>query len=184
MIRTAALVLAFSGAGLQPATQAQGPPGPQVLLRGGEASPAGQIVAIDAGGVWLGAPSAAEKPAEPERPGAKPAPVKAAEAPVLAISWDRIRSVAGGGAQAEQAAPYLTAAEQAWRARTRPERADLLAAEPLFETLYNQKYRNLSGPTAAVIAEGLLRCRLHRGAHVKAVGPWLTLVRASGPQPA
>lgn len=133
-------------------------------LRGGEPAPAGQVVAVDAAGVHLG-----------------PAPVEG-KAPVrtMVIPWDRIASVDGR----EDAAPYLGIAEDAWRARTRIERGDFISAEPLLEKLFAQ-YRGQTGATAAIVAEGLLRCRLRRGAHVLAIEPWLTLLGAtSGPHTA
>ena len=129
-----------------------------VQLRGGEVPPAGQIVAVDAAGVHLGA-----------------APIEG-KAPVqtLVISWDRVASLEGRG----DAAPYASVAQDAWRARTRIERTDFISAEPLLERLFAQ-YRGQKGATAAVIAEGLLRCRLRRGAHVLAIDPWLTLLRTT-----
>jgi hypothetical protein len=156
----------------------------QIALRGGEPTPAGEIVSVDAGGVWLGAapgtPAAPGQAApEGQAAGAARAGAPAAKAPALAISWDRIRSLEG----ADAAAAFMPVALDAWRARSRLERGDFIAAEPLFEALF-ARYRSLPGPTGAVVAEGLLRCRLHRGAHVKAISPWLTLLEASGPQPA
>lgn len=125
----------------------------QVHLRSGEATPAGEIISADAQGIVLGPP-----------PG------------TLVIGWDRVKSV--DGAWAERCAPFLPAAEQAWRARTRLERGDPLSAEPLFEKLFVQ-YRGKQGPTASVIAEGLMRCRLRRAAHVAAIDPWLAMIVAA-----
>ncbi len=125
----------------------------QVHLRGGEATPAGEVISVDAQGIVLGPP-----------PG------------TLVIGWDRVKSV--DGTWAEKSAPYLSVAEQAWRARTRLERGDPLSAEPLFERLFVQ-YRGKQGPTAAVVAEGLMRCRLRRAAHVAAIDPWLALMVAT-----
>ncbi len=125
----------------------------QIGLRGGEAAPAGEIVSLDAAGLVLGPP-----------PG------------TLVIGWDRVKSVEG--VWKERAAPFLGSAEQAWRARTRLERGDSLSAEPLFEQLF-ESYRGKTGATAAVVAEGLLRCRLRRGAHVAAIDPWLAMLMAA-----
>src|SRR5690606_16150177 len=75
------------------------------------------------------------------------------------------------------AAPYMPTAEDAWRARTRLERADAVGAEPLFEDLFDRT-RAWRGPTRAVIAEGLLRCRIRRGAQIGAIDPWLALLEA------
>lgn len=127
----------------------------QVSLRGGEAAPAGDVVAVDAAGIVLGPP-----------PG------------TLVIGWDRVKSVEG--TWAEKSGPFLSVAEQAWRARSRLERGDPLSAEPLFEKLF-VAYRGKQGPTASVIAEGLMRCRLRRGAHVAAIDPWLALLVAAPP---
>lgn len=161
MIHAAALALVLSASA-------------QVTLRGGEATPDGPIVAIDAGGIWLGAPTA--EPAKPEagRRGLDTAP---SATPVLVIPWDRVKSVEGPSAK--QAAPFLPIADQAWRARARLERGDVPAAEPAFEKLFIERYRTATGPTAAVIDEGLLRCRLHRAAHIAAIEPWLALLRAT-----
>lgn len=125
----------------------------QVGLRGGEAAPAGEIVRIDESGIVLGPP-----------PG------------TLVIGWDRVKKV--DGAWADKAAPFLPIADQAWRARTRLERGDLLSAEPVFEKLF-EPMRGKAGPTPAMVAEGLLRCRLRRGAHIAAIEPWLALLAAA-----
>lgn len=124
----------------------------QVSVRGGEAAPTGEVISVDAAGIVLGPP-----------PG------------TLVIGWDRVKGVAG--TWSEKAAPFLGMAEQAWRARTRLERGDPLSAEPLFEKLFIE-YRGKAGPTASVVSEGLLRCRLRRGAHVAAIDPWLSLMVA------
>lgn len=143
----------------------------QVSLRGHEVAPAGNITAVDAAGVHMGGQTPAA--------GSAPAPA-AAVTGGLVIGWDRVRMVEGPFAAA--AAKYLDTADRAWRARTRLERGDHIAAEQLFERLFEFS-RDQAGPTAAVVAEGLLRCRIHRAAHVAAVEPWLSLLRAgSGPR--
>ncbi|MBX3363457.1 MAG: hypothetical protein KF866_01720 [Phycisphaeraceae bacterium] len=93
----------------------------------------------------------------------------------VVLGWDRVRAV--GGDFALDAEPYAHEADKAWRARTRLLRGDALAAEPLFEDLFLM-YEGRTGPTAAMVAEGLLRCRLRRGVQTSAVAPWLALVRA------
>jgi hypothetical protein len=126
---------------------------PRLVLRGGEAAPAGQIMAVDAGGVHLG----------PERGSNE----------TLIVTWDRVKALEGvDGAEA-----FSTIAEDAWRARTRLERGDFMGAEPLFERVFATT-RDKQGPTAALVAEGLLRCRLRRGAHVAAIEPWLAVLKA------
>jgi hypothetical protein len=128
----------------------------QISLRGGEATPPGSVSSVDPAGVVISAPGAAP----------------------IAIGWDRIRLVEGEWAA--KAEPFLPVADLAWRARTRLERGDSFSAEPLFEQLF-ETYRGQSGATAAVVAEGLLRCRLRRGAHIAAIEPWLATLTASPP---
>lgn len=91
------------------------------------------------------------------------------------IGWDEVRRVTGP--LASDAEAFEPAARTAWRARVRLERGDTVSSEPLFETLF-AKYRDTEGPTAAVVAEGLLRCRLRRGALTGAVPAWLAWLRA------
>jgi hypothetical protein len=124
----------------------------QVVLRGIDAAPAGAVSAVDLSGVVIGEGGSAR-----------------------VVGWDRVKSV--GGDKAEAATAFAQTADAAWRARTRLERGDFIAAEPLFERLF-EEYRGQSGPTAAVVAEGLLRCRVRRAAHVAAVDPWLALLAA------
>jgi hypothetical protein len=95
----------------------------------------------------------------------------------LLIGWDRIKQIRGdiggsaGTKAVEQAATFATLADSAFRARTRLERGDFAAAEPLLEDLFGTG--GLNGPTGAVICEGLLRCRLRRGAQASAIWPLL-----------
>ncbi len=91
------------------------------------------------------------------------------------VGWDEVRRVTGP--LAGEAEGYLGVARAVWRARTRLERGDAVSAEPLFEALFAE-YRGTEGPTAAVVAEGLLRCRLRRGALTGAVPAWLAWLRA------
>ena len=88
------------------------------------------------------------------------------------IGWDRVRAVEGR--MAGEARPYLELAEDAWRATSRLARGDAFGAEPIFERLF-ERTRGEPGPTPAVIAEGLLRCRLRRVARASAVEAWLDL---------
>lgn len=92
------------------------------------------------------------------------------------IPWDRVKLVLGE--HQSDAARFMDAAEQAWRARTRIERGDYDLACPLFESLF-ERFRDTPGPTLAGIADGLLRCRVRRGDSGGAVEAWLAL-RASG----
>lgn len=121
----------------------------QVHLRGGEVVEA-PVRAVTAQGVEVGG-----------------------DAPRL-ISWDRVREVEGEFA--EDADAYAIVAEQAWRARTRLSRGDIVLAQPLFETLF-ETYRDAEGPFSLLIAEGLLTCRLAHMAQASAVEPWLAAAR-------
>ena len=139
----------------------------QVDMRGLEPAPDGEIIGANASGVVLGVPGA-------DGSGGKP---------TLVIGWDRVRAIRGPfDRAAEQWLKPSGPAERAWRARTRLERGDAIAAGPMFETLF-QEFRATPGPTAAVIAEGLLRCRLRIGAHVAAIEPWLALLDSTGEGP-
>lgn len=127
--------------------------------RRGVALPAGQVLAPDAANVLDGVGF---------RSGDR----------VEWVAWDRIASVEGLAPElANQVAPW---AQMAWRARIRLERGDALAAEPLYEDLF-RVYEGRRGATTCAVAEGLLRCRLRRGAQTAAVGPWLAWARASDP---
>jgi len=91
------------------------------------------------------------------------------------ITWDRVRDVQTGRAD-PALEKYRTLAMNLWRARSRLERGDSALAEPLFERLFAD-YRGDSGETALIVAEGLLRCRLARGANEAAVVPMLEVAR-------
>ncbi len=93
------------------------------------------------------------------------------------LSWDQVKLVSGP--LETDAKAFEAVADKAWRARTRLERGDLVAAEPIFEELF-QQYNQKAGPTTAVIAGGLLRCRLARGAQTAAVQAWLSWLLATG----
>lgn len=88
------------------------------------------------------------------------------------ITWDRIRAVRDNRF-AVSAGGFADMAEQLWRARTRVERGDYAAAEPLLDAIVSGRSGQVSGPTAAVAFEALLRCRLHRGSVSGAVWAWL-----------
>lgn len=95
------------------------------------------------------------------------------------LSWDRVAAVRGGLEQEAQV--YAELATDAWRARARMERGDLAGAEPLLEQLF-VRYRGQQGPTAAMVASGLLRCRLQRQAQSAAVEAWLALMASEQPE--
>lgn len=96
------------------------------------------------------------------------------------VRWDLVRTVTGE--EASKAGAYMELARTAWRARTRLERGDAVSAEPLFEELY-PLYEGQSGEMAALVAEGLMRCRLRRSAQTSAVRPWLAYLvsKPTGP---
>jgi hypothetical protein len=91
-------------------------------------------------------------------------------APSQLVSWDRVKRV--DGEKAGSIERFRTIADKLWRARTRVERSDFAAAEPLLDEL-EQAYGAERGPSAAVIAECLMRCRLSRGAQGSATAAWL-----------
>ncbi len=93
------------------------------------------------------------------------------------VGWDRVREV--HGEQGAAATKQLEAVADLWRARMRLERGDFPAAEPMLDALA-AKERGMFGPTAAVVFEGQLRCRLKRGATLPAVWAWLDWVQARG----
>jgi hypothetical protein len=125
----------------------------QLLLRGPDAPPGAAVSSLDERGVYVVDPAGS----------------------LHLISWDRVLRIEGPSA--EEAAPYMQLAEDAWRARRRLQRADAVGAEALFEDLFAQT-RAWRGPTRAVIAEGLMRCRLRRGAQIGAIDPWLALIES------
>ncbi len=91
------------------------------------------------------------------------------------VGWDRVREV--HGEQGAAATKQIEAVADLWRARMRLERGDFTAAEPMLDALA-AKERGVFGPTAAVVFEGQLRCRLKRGATLPAVWAWLDWVQA------
>lgn len=97
------------------------------------------------------------------------------------IAWHRVRTIEGplaGGFER-----YRDRARAVWRAGARLERGDAAAAEPLFASAF-EFYRGETGPTSAMVAEGLLRCRLARDASVPALEAWASLLVACGNNPA
>ncbi|MCZ6850040.1 MAG: hypothetical protein O7F17_00190 [Planctomycetota bacterium] len=94
---------------------------------------------------------------------------------VRVVPWDRVRRVVS-----EIDEPTLESrmavAVDLWRARSRVERNDTVLAEPLLERLF-ERYRGQTHETALVVVEGLLRCRLARADHARAVIPALEVGR-------
>lgn len=91
------------------------------------------------------------------------------------IRWDHVRDFVIDRPE-PGLEPYREIAANLWRARTRLERHDAVLAEPLFERLFD-RYRGQTHETALLVAEGLLRCRLLRGANDAAVIPALETMR-------
>jgi hypothetical protein len=131
--------------------------GDEIVLRGGTVE-RGEVVRIDDDGVTI-LLQMHHQPGTWER----------------IIGWDRVRSV--HGALEAEAHDYAAIADMVWRARYRLERGDFVLAAASFESLY-ERYRGQTSPTALVVTEGVLRCRLHQGqaAH-RVVGPYLETLR-------
>ena len=89
------------------------------------------------------------------------------------LGWHEVRAV--GGRASASAVEYLADADDAWRGLTRLERGDRVAAEPLLERVF-EPLAGHKGPTATAVSEGLLSCRVARGAQALAIEPYLTLV--------
>ncbi len=123
----------------------------QVILRGGGSAVDAPIVEVSARGVEVGGD-------EPR-----------------VIGWDAVREVLGPP-HAQQAARFADVSVAVWRARLRLARGDIALAAPMFDELF-KTYRSLDGPTALLVAEGTLRCRLERRDAAGAVEPWLVALR-------
>lgn len=100
--------------------------------------------------------------------------VTVGEAPSRVLAWDQVREIEGEHADSE--AEFADLAEKCWRARTRLARGDVAMAQPLFEELF-EIYEGVDGPTALLVAQGLLECRLANLAQPAAVSPWLETLR-------
>lgn len=127
-----------------------------VVMRPGFEAPPGRVVGVDGSGVGVS---------------------EGGKGSGVAIPWDRVWRLEG--ARAGEMGPFAGLAERCWRARSRWERGDAVAAEVVFEGLMASGEAGERGATAALIAEGLLRCRVRRGAQASAVEPWLAWVRAT-----
>lgn len=129
-----------------------------VELWGSRTAPEGQVLSCDAGGIVFEDEFGVQR----------------------LVRWDLVKIASGD--DVDRVEPFMDVARTAWRARTRLERGDAVSAEPLFEELYPQ-YEGREGEMAALVCEGLLRCRLRRSAHTSAVRPWLAYLvsRPIGP---
>lgn len=128
-------------------------PADTIHLRGGEGEVIGEIKSIDGSGIRL----------------------QLAEGTTRAIPWDQIRDI---DAPAHQvlASTYASRAAKLFRARSRVVRGDYAMAEPLLAELFDPGAAAAT-ETNLVIAQGLLRCRLARGANTQAVVPFLQASR-------
>lgn len=89
------------------------------------------------------------------------------------FGWHEVALVRGP--MADQVEVYLPIAESAWRGLARLARDDRVASEAELETIFDQLGAQIN-PTASAVAQGLLACRLARGAQAIAVEPMLTVV--------
>ncbi len=93
------------------------------------------------------------------------------------VTWDRVRYLETDRESFAEAFGRMQGfSERLWRARSRVERQDYAAAEPILDPMFAEMM-NRTDPTALIVAEGLLRCRLARGARAAAVIPWLEMHR-------
>ncbi len=97
------------------------------------------------------------------------------------VPWHAIRTIEGP--ITDDTASFLAMGREIWRAMSRLERGDSFGAEPLFESAF-ERTRGTVGPTQAVVADGLLRCRLRRDARAAAVDAWLELAANLAAAPA
>lgn len=88
----------------------------------------------------------------------------------MSLGWQEISEVRG--AAGALAAEHLPMAETAWRGLSRLARGDRVAAEPALEAAFQEVGRGV-GPTAKGVSEGLLACRVARGAQALGVEPFL-----------
>lgn len=146
-------VLSLAGQPAAAVQPAQAEPAGMVQLRGAEAGTQGSVLLISPQGVL-----ARIGPSGPAW-----------------YAWDRVALVQG--AAATDAGAFMDVADRAWRARTRMERGDLVGAEALWDSLA-AAYLGQRGPTSAIVAEGLMRCRLARGAQTAAFAPFVSMLHA------
>lgn len=128
-----------------------------LVLRAFEEPPAGTVMGVGPQGVQVRTP----------------------QGDVVVVGWDRVLHTPAS--LAEAAEPFEQLSIDAWRARARIERGDLVLAEPLLLDVFDRVRTGgaLRGPTGLVVTEGLMRCRLARGATAAAIEPWLAWLDAS-----
>lgn len=91
------------------------------------------------------------------------------------LPWDEVRGVIDASGRAS-ASEFVAIAEDLWRARIRVARNDAALAKPLLARHWD-RLRGEDGPTAQLMAEGLLRAALEEGDLVAAAGPWIECLR-------
>ncbi|MBM4107695.1 MAG: hypothetical protein FJ255_02605 [Phycisphaerae bacterium] len=130
---------------------------PELALRGHREAPPGAVSAVGVDGVSAGS-----------------------DAPVL-VGWDIVAELPEEWR--EPGREWAELADALWRARVRLERGDFALAERTLEP-WLPKVRGRRGPTAMLVGDGLLRCRLRRGARTSAIDAWLTWLAAGDGSPA
>ena len=98
----------------------------------------------------------------------------------MLIPWDRVRSIDDIKDPSLREAWVIQQpiAEQLWRARARVQRGDSRLAEPLFELHFDRMMSDLDdSELRLIVAEGLLRVRLARGAIEEALPAALETIR-------
>lgn len=94
----------------------------------------------------------------------------------IVLPWDRIADVRIGGLVQPRLPEMLDRASRLFKARTRLSRGDLSNAEPILELEFPGMVGR-SSETALFIADGLLRCRLDRGAIAESIEPAIEYAR-------
>ena len=103
--------------------------------------------------------------------------VRTATNAIHVVPWDRVRAVeTDDPALRVMVERWAETADALWRARSRVERQDTMSAEPLFVRAFEETI-GTTHETALVVAEGVLRCRLARGANDEAIIPALECIR-------
>ena len=98
----------------------------------------------------------------------------------ILVPWDRVRSIEGikDPSLREAWAIQKPISEELWRARTRVQRGDARLAEPLFERHFDRMMSSSEdSELRLIVAEGLLRVRLARGAIEGALPAALETIR-------
>lgn len=121
-----------------------------------------------------GAEPALEGEVDPREEGVR---VRTDQGAEILVPWDRVRAIHASDPSIRAAwERHRDEATTLWRARSRVERHDVALAEPDLARLF-ERSRGATHETARVVAEGLLRCRLARGAQAEALIPALETLR-------